>query len=330
MDGLPHIKPGQLSQIVAEKRGNKNQLSPTRPVDFIHEIEWVSPDISHTISTLFLLNRECPWRCSMCDLWVNTSDRPVTSEEIISQIDYALSKLPESEWLKLYNSGSFFDAGAIPTSSWNYIADRANRYSHLIIENHPRLTTPRIMGFLDLLEETSLEIAMGLESANPRILQNLNKRFDLDDFRRACQFLKSQMVIIRAFVLIEPPFSKSPEAALNDLITTCEFCNTCGVDNVGLIPSRGGTGFMLELERSGDFREPGIDSIESGFEICLSHFHGITSLDLWDITRFMPCQHCRDARIERFKWMNRHQKIMEPVDCRECVGVVKSRNQGGP
>ncbi len=41
-------------------------------------------------ATVFLTNRECPWRCLMCDLWRNTTIETVPAGAISGQIDYAL------------------------------------------------------------------------------------------------------------------------------------------------------------------------------------------------------------------------------------------------
>jgi archaeosine synthase beta-subunit len=65
-------------------------------------------------ATIFLTNRECPWRCLMCDLWRNTITETVPAGAIPQQIDYALERLPAARQIKLYNSGSFFDPRAIP------------------------------------------------------------------------------------------------------------------------------------------------------------------------------------------------------------------------
>src|SRR6185503_382521 len=97
------------------------------------------------VSTIFLTNRECPWKCLMCDLWRNTT--PVPPGSIPRQIEHALSHLPAASVLKLYNSGSFFDHAAIPRSDWNDIARLCRPFQHLIIECHPQLIDPDILEF---------------------------------------------------------------------------------------------------------------------------------------------------------------------------------------
>ena len=74
------------------------------------------------VATLFLTNRECPYRCLMCDLWKNTLTETVPIGAIPAQIDYALGQLPPARQIKLYNSGSFFDPHAIPPQDHPAIA----------------------------------------------------------------------------------------------------------------------------------------------------------------------------------------------------------------
>ena len=59
------------------------------------------------VATVFLTNRECPWRCVMCDLWRNTLAEETPAGAIPTQIEYALERLPAARQIKLYNSGSF-------------------------------------------------------------------------------------------------------------------------------------------------------------------------------------------------------------------------------
>jgi uncharacterized Fe-S cluster-containing MiaB family protein len=74
------------------------------------------------VATIFLTNRECPWRCLMCDLWRNTLVDSVPAGAIPEQIEFALRQLPPARHIKLYNSGSFFDRRAIPPEDFPAIA----------------------------------------------------------------------------------------------------------------------------------------------------------------------------------------------------------------
>src|SRR2546430_3452132 len=111
---------GQREQdrwIVAH-RGAKNRLDPWRPHASLIEAERAETGEVVDVATLFLTNRECPYRCLMCDLWRNTLDERVPLGAIPAQIGYALDRLPPARQLKLYNSGNFFDPGAIPPTDY--------------------------------------------------------------------------------------------------------------------------------------------------------------------------------------------------------------------
>ena len=95
-------------------RGPKNRVDPQLPWAALVEPERTASGQIVEVATIFLTNRECPFRCLMCDLWKNTTDEPVPAGAIPAQIDHALARLPPAQHIKLYNSGNFFDPLAIP------------------------------------------------------------------------------------------------------------------------------------------------------------------------------------------------------------------------
>ena len=99
---------------ILARRPARNSLDPSRPYAFFVEEERSASGEVVPVATVFLTNRECPWRCLMCDLWKNTLAETVPAGAIPAQIDYALQRLPPARQIKLYNSGSFFDTQAIP------------------------------------------------------------------------------------------------------------------------------------------------------------------------------------------------------------------------
>ena len=63
-------------------------------------------------ATIFLINRECPWTCVMCDLWKHTSLKPMSPGHAPAQLSSALRQLETAskqrlKQIKIYNSGSF-------------------------------------------------------------------------------------------------------------------------------------------------------------------------------------------------------------------------------
>ena len=216
------------------------------------------------VATIFLTNRECPFRCLMCDLWRNTLTETVPVGAIPAQIDHALRSLPPARQLKLYNSGSFFDPHAIPPEDFAAIAQRANRFERLIVENHPALIGDACLRFRDLLAGR-LEVAMGLETVHPEAAAALNKRMTLEQFSSAAKFLRSNGIDLRVFILVQPPFVPAAEA-LYWAEQSLDFAMGCGATAAVLIPTRAGNGAMEALMARGEFVLPSLDTLESAME----------------------------------------------------------------
>lgn len=303
-------------QDVLSARGPKELVDPWQPVGAFVEPERQADGRVLNVATLFLANRECPFRCVFCDLWRQTLDEPTPPGAIPRQIDLALTGLAETRVLKLYNGGNFFDTVAVPPSDWPEIAARARRFELVIVENHPRLTDERCVQFRDLLG-TRLEIALGLETVHPDVLPRLNKRMTVDDFSRAARFLVKQDIAVRAFVLLRPPFLSESEG-IDWALRSTEFAFDCGANCVSVIPTRAGNGAMDHLQQIGDFTPPRLSSLESVLTAGIELRRGRVFADTWDIARFAECPSCAHARVDRLRQMNLTQTVLPDVTCHTC------------
>src|ERR1700735_5423568 len=86
---------------VLEQRPPKPPADPWQPHAFFVEPERTASGAVEDVATLFLVNRECPFRCLMCDLWKYTTDRRVPDGAIPAQILHALLRLPSVPHVKL-------------------------------------------------------------------------------------------------------------------------------------------------------------------------------------------------------------------------------------
>jgi radical SAM enzyme (TIGR01210 family) len=323
---------------ILNQRPPREVLDPQEPHAFFAEDEIAASGEVIPVATIFLTNRECPWRCVMCDLWRNTLTTTVPSGAIPAQIDFALAQLsaasalnlgappavvaggdfaskrftPVPRALKLYNSGSFFDTRAIPVEDHQAIADRANNFDRLIVENHPALVDEKILRFRDRLR-CRLEIAMGLETVHPDILPRLNKRMTLEQFASAASFLGAHDIDLRVFILVQPPFMK-PIEALHWAQRSLDFAFDCGATAATLIPTRGGNGAMESLAASGEFSPPNIGALEAAMTYGLSLKRGRVFADLWDADKLPGCK----ARVSRLREMNLSQIDQAPHRCPIC------------
>lgn len=306
-------------QEIVAARGPRNHLDPRRPYQYLVEPECSADGIVEDVATLFLTNRECRFRCLMCDLWKNTTQTPVAAGAIPEQIRYALERLPSAQHVKLYNSGNFFDRGAIPREDYRTIAALVAPFKTVIVENHPNLCRRECLQFRDLLEG-QFEVALGLETVHPQVLPALNKRMTLDDFRRAVELLVAHRVHVRAFILLRPPWLSEVEG-VEWALRSIEFAFELGVRCCSVIPTRDGNGIMERLAAAGHFAPPRLKSLEVVLEAGLNLQRGRVFVDLWDANRFARCPHCAAPRIERLQRMNLQQVVEPPwvcpEDCRE-------------
>lgn len=249
----------------------------------------------------------------MCDLWRHALPHRVQAGDVPAQIDLALAESAATggtvNWIKLYNAGSFFDAGAIPPGDHFPIAHKVRRCRRVIIENHPALTDSRILPFRDALGEAQFEVALGLETAHPLVLERLNKRITLDQFRRAADFLLAQAVDLRVFVLVKPPFLEESEA-LEWACRSIDFAFDCGAKVVSLIPTRAGNGALEVLARQGEFSPPRFETIEAAFGYGLGTKRGRVFVDLWQLDRAVSNPGALTEGRGRLELMNRQQRMV--------------------
>jgi radical SAM enzyme (TIGR01210 family) len=298
------------SDWILARRPARNTVSPSRPYAFLVEPEPAADGELVNVATIFLTNRECPFRCLMCDLWKNTLETSVNRGSIPEQIRWALAQLPPARQLKLYNAGNFFDPHAIPPDDYAAIARLAAPFERVIVECHPRLVGRRCWEFRDLLAP-KLEVAMGLETVHPGVLARLNKQMTLEDFAQAANALDDYDIDVRAFILVRPPFLTDIEG-LDWAKKSLDYAFSRNVKTCSLIPTRAGNGAMDELTRQNLFAPPSLDSLEHALEYGLSLGAGRVFLDFWDIDSVSPGAPDRAKRIARLARMNLAQRT-EPI-----------------
>jgi len=325
VDPLPHsdaaavaIYPDRAAartRWIEAQRGPKNTLDPHIPYTYLWEEEVGASGEPISTATLFLTNRECPYRCLMCDLWKNTLDSRVPFGAIPAQIAWALERLPPARQIKLYNAGSFFDNQAIPPEDDAEIARLVSGFERVIVECHPSLVGNRCLRFAQRLSG-KLEVALGLETAHEPTLERLNKRFTVADFLRSAALLRSNAIDLRVFLLLRPPFMTEAEG-LEWACRSLDVAFDCGAAVCCLIPTRMGNGALEALATAGQFALPSLTSLEAAQEYGLRLNKGRVFADLWDIETFAHCA-CAPARIARITAMNQTQQIPPPVDCPLC------------
>ena len=326
--------PAARDRFVLSKRGGKPLHDPQAYQRILVEDELTDVRTVGRSATVFLTGRECPWRCVMCDLWRFTTSADTPAGAIAKQVCDAREAIRRTfgsvGQIKLYNASNFFDPKAVPEDDYEAIAGALDGIDRVVVECHPALVGRRVTRFLDVLQRrrsdrgtTTLEVAMGLETAHPEALERLNKRMTVEGFASAAQRLLEAGAAVRVFLLISPPFV-APGDQEAWLVHSVEAAFSCGASVVSLVPTRTGNGALEAIGMLGDFTEPDLGVIERSMRDAL-RFAGAgrrVFADLWDLERFARCGRCLEARRDRLQAMNLCQRMLPPISCERCGGAA--------
>jgi radical SAM enzyme (TIGR01210 family) len=264
----------------------------------------------------------------MCDLWQYTTTIDTPRGAIPAQIADARRVLEMQgqavSQMKLYNASNFFDPHAVPPDDYGAIASALAELDLVVVESHPALIGQQVDRFLEALYSSDdhhrpmLEVAMGLETANPDALERLNKRVTIEQFAAAAEALRNRGVALRVFVLISPPFIAATEQG-RWLLDSLECARSCGAAVISLIPTRAGNGAMEALAADGLYRPPSLTDIERSFDLALGCAPRTRIfVDVWDLERFSGCEHCFNPRKQRLQAMNLTQQAIARIACVRC------------
>lgn len=216
---------------------SSSPLSSDRPYLVLQEQE---PDGTGSLVeclTVFLTASTCPVGCKMCDLHHHTLPYPTPIGAIPRQIDFAQRDAASAQWIKLYNSGNFFDPRSIPTKDYQHVIHRLQGYRRVIIENHPKFGVGKLDDFCSQLSP-QLEIAVGLETVQPGWLNRLGKQMTRDDFDRYARFIRERGIDLRVFLILGTP-GVSIKESFRWAMLSIRHAAKQGARHISLIPARG-------------------------------------------------------------------------------------------
>lgn len=319
------------AEILALRPSVKRPVPGITPLDVLQEQE--ARDIAGgvaSILTVLLRGSECSYRCLMCDLWKSTHSEPTPPGNIPKQIEFALQQSQDDgdrqvdsasgsppRWIKLYNASNFFAPINVPTEDLKCIAELVRDHARVVVENHPRLLTDRITAFAEDLNG-KLEVAMGLETIEPRVLKSLNKQLTVDDVQRAVEWLLARNVDARLFVLLRPP-GMSEQEGIDWCHASIAAARNWGVRHVSIIPVRTGNGAIEKLQAAGIFTPPRAASLEQVLNESVQQSSMVVTADLWDWHKMLGlCEYCADSRRALAAEVNLTQQPGKTFYCRAC------------
>ena len=255
----------------------KNSVDATVANGVFSEPELTRRGIVEDHNIILTTNKECSFKCVMCDLWKNTLDYRVEPGMITTQVKDALESLPEAKHLKLYNAGSFFDRQSISKQDTFEIADELQwrAYETLIVEAHPKLVGTPCFEYAEYLE-LQLDVAIGLETVDPNVLPRLNKNMTLDDFERATTELLEHDIFVRAFILLRTPW-QTEEEGIFWAKESIDFAHSIGVECCSVIPTR-----PSPENGTVEFFAPLLESLDEVVAYGVSKNKGRVFGDTWD------------------------------------------------
>lgn len=255
----------------------------------------IFPDGSaRDIGTVYLRNGACPLACLYCALYRTAADRPASGQEIARQIRSARGRMPAVSGLKLYNASSLFEPVSIrqEAESLEAIAAALAGLDLVVVEARSE-NAGRAPDFARRISGR-LEVAIGLEVADDELLSLLNKPTTVARFREAARLLGRRDVLLRAFVLVQPPFVSG--AAARDLaVRTFELAAAEGARVVSFLPVVSRHAPMERLRRAGFFTEPSLDDFFQVVSACAGRGPVVVAETEW-LDRLPGCPSCREEK----------------------------------
>ncbi len=163
----------------------------------------------------------CHWAaragCYMCGYSGMEKRSPALtgSGGAIKILERALDELGEVEYLKIFNSGSFFDERQISAETRREIYELVSSRGvlRLQVESRPEFVTSEKLEEASELLAAELEVGIGLESASDYVREVfINKGFSFADFSEAVERCRRRGVRVKAYILVKPPFMSEAEA----------------------------------------------------------------------------------------------------------------------
>ena len=279
-----------------------------------------------TACVAILRTRGCYWAdgkgCSMCGYAKDTLGRSATPEELGRQLDGVLRAYHGEPYVKFYTSGSFLDDREVdPASRERIVRAFSGKARRLLFETLPEFVTPETVKPLRDAFAGEIEIAMGLESADPEVLGRFVTKGSppseyFDGFARA----RALGARTKAYLLLKPPYLTESEALEDVVASVRETAPRVDAISINPVHIQGGT-VVEHLFRRGRYRPPWlwsvVEALARGAEL-----RGTTRLVTFPTAGGLPrgphnCGRCDKAVLEALQRASLTQEFggLRELDC---------------
>ena len=166
---------------------------------------------------LILKTKGCYWAdlkgCSMCGYSRDTLGRSATPSELLAQLTAAVARYRGEPYVKIYTSGSFLDDREVDPESRRAITKGFGRARRLLFETLPEFVTEANLAPLKDAFPGEIEVALGLESTDPIVLQRfVNKGSTPAEYLAAADRVRAFGLRAKGYLLLKPPYLTESES----------------------------------------------------------------------------------------------------------------------
>jgi hypothetical protein len=216
---------------------------------------------------MILRTRGCSWAiksgCTMCGYFNDSAWRNVSANDLLSQFNLAMGNYSGEKIVKIFTSGNFLDDKEIPKTVRDEIIFRlAKKAAKISIETRPEyVKEKKLLEIKKLLDNSDLEISIGLESANDKVLEySINKGFKFTDYEKAAKIVLENDLKLKTYLLIKPPFLCEKDAIEDCLYSAKKIMHFQGIISLNPVCIQRNT-LTEYLWRNKEYRPPWLWSI---------------------------------------------------------------------
>lgn len=231
---------GALAETIKSLRGQGFLKTQGREkVVYWRERDYLDGEVRAGV--VILPTRGCAWGlaggCSMCGYVYDSAG--IAQEDVYNQFTDALERLGDIEYLKVFNSGSFFDYRELDATTIERLFAAVNKkeVKRVQVESRPEFLTKEALDRAKEALKAELEVGIGLETSSDYIREHcINKGFTLSDFKRAAKLCRTSGVDVKAYLLVKPPFLSEREA-VEDALTSAIDAVKLGASRISFNPT---------------------------------------------------------------------------------------------